>query len=133
MIPVFNWIWYDKILSQLWLKDWSPKKQRLQMLCSTFVSVIMFFKSFILPCLLYQYSIACDYLVGPISASPCSCTWATQLLLKKCCSGGELLATPCPMWLARDLNLRPSRSRDKLVRSTVWPTGLLIMFLSVVA
>ena len=35
------------------------------------------------------------------------CAWATQLLLKKCHNGGEPLATLCPIWPARDLNLRP--------------------------
>ena len=35
--------------------------------------------------------------------------WArrTQLHLKKCHSGGELLATLCPIWPAQNLNLRP--------------------------
>ena len=35
------------------------------------------------------------------------CARATQLLSKKCRSGGEPLATLCPIWPARDLNLRP--------------------------
>ena len=38
--------------------------------------------------------------------SPRHCTRATQLLLKKCRSGGEPLATLCPIWPAQDLNLR---------------------------
>ena len=42
------------------------------------------------------------------SPSPCHCARATQLLLKKCCSSGKPLATLCPIWLARDLNLRSS-------------------------
>ena len=33
------------------------------------------------------------------------CARATQLLSKKCCSGVEPLATLCPIWPARDLNL----------------------------
>ena len=39
--------------------------------------------------------------------SPRHCARATQLLSKKCRSGGEPLATLCPIWPARDLNLRP--------------------------
>ena len=39
--------------------------------------------------------------------SPCHCARATQLLSKKCRNGGEPLATLCPIWPARDLNLRP--------------------------
>ena len=35
------------------------------------------------------------------------CARATQLLSKKSRSGGEPLATLCPIWLAWDLNLRP--------------------------
>ena len=42
--------------------------------------------------------------------SPRHCARATQLLSKKCCSGGEPLATLCPIWPARDLNLRPPAS-----------------------
>ena len=32
----------------------------------------------------------------------------TQLFWKKCCSGDEPLATLCPIWPIRDLNLRPA-------------------------
>ena len=39
--------------------------------------------------------------------SPRHCARATQLLSKKCHSGGEPLATLCPTWTAQDLNLRP--------------------------
>ena len=39
--------------------------------------------------------------------SPRHCARATQLLSKKCRSGGEPLATLCPIWPARDLNLGP--------------------------
>ena len=39
--------------------------------------------------------------------SPRHCARATQLLSKKCCSGGGPLATLCPIWPARDLNLWP--------------------------
>ena len=39
--------------------------------------------------------------------SPRHCAQATQLLSKKCRSGGEPLATLCPIWPAQDLNLRP--------------------------
>ena len=39
--------------------------------------------------------------------SPRHCARATQLLSKKCRSGGEPLATLCPILPARDLNLRP--------------------------
>ena len=38
---------------------------------------------------------------------PHHCVRAIQLLSKKCCSGGEPLATLSPIWLVRDLNLRP--------------------------
>ena len=45
--------------------------------------------------LLYSlyYAEACNEFAGPISAS--LRLWATQLLSKKCCSGGEPLATLC--------------------------------------
>ena len=39
--------------------------------------------------------------------SPRHCALATQVLSKKCCSGGEQLATLCPIWPAWDSNLRP--------------------------
>ena len=39
--------------------------------------------------------------------SPRHCDQATQLLSKKCRSGGEPLATLCLIWPARDVNLRP--------------------------
>ena len=39
--------------------------------------------------------------------SPRHCAQATQLLSKKCRSGGESLATLYPIWSAQDLNLRP--------------------------
>ena len=39
--------------------------------------------------------------------SPRHCARATQLLWKKCRSGGEPLATLCPIRPAQDLNLRP--------------------------
>ena len=39
--------------------------------------------------------------------SPRHCARATQLLSKKCCSGGEPLAALCLIWPARDLNLKP--------------------------
>ena len=46
--------------------------------------------------------------------SPCHCAHATQLLLKKCRSGGETLATLlCPIWPTRDLNLRPPAPETK--------------------
>ena len=48
---------------------------------------------------------ACNELVGPF---PRHCTRETQLLTKKCHSGGEPLATLCSIWPARDLNLIPS-------------------------
>ena len=38
---------------------------------------------------------------------PRRCARAAQLLSKKSRSGGEPLATLCPIWPARDLNLRP--------------------------
>ena len=40
------------------------------------------------------------------------CARATQLLSKKCLSGGEPLATQRPIWPARDLNLRPPASKN---------------------
>ena len=39
--------------------------------------------------------------------SPRHCPRETQLLSKKCHSGGEPLATLSPIWPAKDLNLRP--------------------------
>ena len=59
-------------------------------------------KSFIIHVVLRQSSQR--VLWGP---SPRPCTPSTQLLSKKCRSGGKLLATLCPIWPARDLNLRP--------------------------
>ena len=44
---------------------------------------------------------------GNSASSPRHCARATQLLSKKCRSDGEPLATLCPIWPARDLNLRP--------------------------
>ena len=42
--------------------------------------------------------------------SPLHCARALQLLLKKCaCSNSEPLVTLCPIWPARDLNLRVQR------------------------
>ena len=60
-------------------------------------------KSFIILAVLRQ-SVRVTSWRGP---SPRHCTGATQLLSKKCRSGGELLATLCSIWPARDLNLRP--------------------------
>ena len=37
--------------------------------------------------------------------SPRHCALATQLLSRKCCSGGEALPTLCQIWPTRDLNL----------------------------
>ena len=53
---------------------------------------------------LLYYAGACNELAGPISAS--LRLWTKQLFSKKCRSGGEPLATLCPIWPARDLNLR---------------------------
>ena len=52
------------------------------------------------------YAEACNQFAGLISAAlrPRS----IELLSKKCCSGGEPLATLCPIRPARDLNLRSS-------------------------
>ena len=44
------------------------------------------------------------HIAGPISAS---LRPATQLLSKKCHNGGEPLATLCPIWPARELNITP--------------------------
>ena len=41
------------------------------------------------------------------SPTPRPCARATQLLSKKYSSGGEPLATLCPIWPVWDLNLRP--------------------------
>ena len=40
------------------------------------------------------YAEACNELAGP---SPRHCAWAPEILLKKCCSNGEPLATLSPM------------------------------------
>ena len=61
-------------------------------------------KSFILFAVQF-YTEVCNEFAKPISAS--FRLRATQLHSKKCCSGGEPLATLCPIWQARDLNLRP--------------------------
>ena len=49
------------------------------------------------------------------SLSPRHCARATQLLSKKCRSGGEQLAAVCQIWPARDLNLQTSNFRDERV------------------
>ena len=51
------------------------------------------------------YAEAYNKFAGPISAS--LRLQATQLLPKKCRSGGEPLATVCPIWPIQDLNIRP--------------------------
>ena len=50
------------------------------------------------------YAEAYNEFVGPSSRQN---AWAAQLLSKKCCNGGEPLATLCPTWPARDFNLKP--------------------------
>ena len=50
------------------------------------------------------YAEAYNELAGP---SPRYCARASRLLSKKYRSGGEPLATLCPIWPARDLKLRP--------------------------
>ena len=45
---------------------------------------------------------------GPSSRQ---CAGATQILSKKCCCGGEPLATLRPIWPAQDFNLRPPASK----------------------
>ena len=50
------------------------------------------------------YAEACNKFAGPISAS---LRPGNTLLLKKFCCGGKSLAALCPIWPARDLNLRP--------------------------
>ena len=57
------------------------------------------------------YVQACIESAGP---SPRYCAQATQLLPKKCRSGGEQLATLCPIWLAQHLNLRTPATIYKL-------------------
>ena len=52
------------------------------------------------------------------------CARATQLLLKKCRSGGESLAKLCPIWLVQNMNLNNYCSRDK--RVTAQPTWFLL-------
>ena len=55
---------------------------------------------------------ACNELAGPISTS--LQMQATQLLSKKCRSGGEPLATLCPIRPARYLSLRPPSSETNM-------------------
>ena len=64
-------------------------------------------------CSLYFHEVCNDF-AGPISASlhPGN----TAPFFKKCCSGGEPLATLCPMWPARDLNLRPPAPETNALR-----------------
>ena len=52
------------------------------------------------------YAQACSELAGPISASLLSGN-NVATMSKKCRGGGELLAIPCPILPAQDLNLRP--------------------------
>ena len=73
-------------------------------------------ESFTIPA---TYAEACNELVGSF---PCHCTRAKQLLAKKCNSGGEPLATLCPIWPAQDLNLMsPARETNALPLGQ--PTG----------
>ena len=58
---------------------------------------------------------------------PQYCARATQLLSKKCRSGGELLATLCSIWPARDLNLRPPAPETNALPLDQL-TGLLFYF-----
>ena len=55
---------------------------------------------------------------------PRHCARATQLHSKKCRNDGEPLATLCPIWPARDLNLNLPLQRRKRYRSTNWPVYL---------
>ena len=66
-------------------------------------STPMNFKSNI-PLYSLYYAEASTTLRGP---SPRLCAGATQLLSKKCCSGGEPLVTQCSIRPVRYLNLRP--------------------------
>ena len=43
------------------------------------------------------------------------CAWATQFLLKNSRKGGEPLAILCPIWSARELNLKPPASENNLL------------------
>ena len=52
--------------------------------------------------------------------SPRRCAWTTHLLSKKCCCGGEPLATLCLIWLAQNFEPQISSTRDEGV--TAWPT-----------
>ena len=49
-----------------------------------------------------------DFIILMQNSFPHHCSRAALLSLKKCCSGGELLATQCLIWPALGLNLRPS-------------------------
>ena len=51
------------------------------------------------------YAEACYELAEPIFLS--LHLWATQLLSKKCRSGGEPLTAVCSIWPAKNVNLRP--------------------------
>ena len=60
------------------------------------------------------YAEVCYEFAGPIS-TVCHCARAKQLLLKKFRSGGEPLATLCPIWLAWYLNPKPPDPETKLL------------------
>ena len=65
------------------------------------------YKSNILLCSLC-YTEACNQLAGPIFES-----LRPKLLLKKCRSSGERLATFCPIWPVQYLNLKPPALETK--------------------
>ena len=54
---------------------------------------------------------------------PHYCALATQLLSKKCHSGGELLATLCLTRPPQNLNLRPPAPEGTSCRLSNWPCG----------
>ena len=56
------------------------------------------------------------------------CARATQLLLNKCCSGGESLASLCPILTGLRFERQTSRSRDE--RVTAPPTSRLSKYLN---
>ena len=70
------------------------------------------------------YAEACNELAGPISVS--LRLKKMQLHLKQCGGGGEPLATLCPIWPTRGLNLRPPAPNAFYYRSTKWLVKILI-------
>ena len=106
----------------IWIWIWSPPKEPCSSdnCCCSFKILIWSNQIFYYTCCITPKRVTS--LRGP---SPRNCARVTQLLLKKCRSGGETLATLCPIWKARDLNLRsPAPETNALLPDQ--PVGVVL-------